>query len=83
MEDDRIACVKCQRKIVPRLWHRPGSMIRGRTTEHLCPYCGTLQYETGGRLNLFGKLLGLVFILLAAQTGLGLLLQSLGVGQHH
>lgn len=45
---DRIACRNCRRNIVPRLWHYGGGRLSYATTQHLCPFCGVLLYETGG-----------------------------------
>lgn len=62
--DSRITCVKCEKKMTPRLWHyaplRHSNAgltkgMRHMKTQHLCPYCGTCQYESGGELSLYGK----------------------------
>jgi ribosomal protein S27AE len=48
MADDRITCTRCGRRIVPRLWHYGGGWLFHTTTQHLCPFCGVVLYETGG-----------------------------------
>jgi ribosomal protein S27E len=57
--DDRIPCRGCGRNIVPRLWHYGGGRLSYATTQHLCPFCGVVLYETGG-----GVRWGCVIILL-------------------
>jgi hypothetical protein len=49
--DDRLDCKKCSKKMVPRLWHYGGSSFSYMKTQHICPYCGAVQYESGGGLN--------------------------------
>lgn len=62
--DDRIACAGCGRRIVPRLWHYGGGRLTYVRTQHMCPFCGAVLYETGGGLRR-GCLVGLaVFALL-------------------
>jgi ribosomal protein S27E len=46
--DDHIVCTRCGRRIVPRLWHYGGGRLTHTTTQHLCPFCGVVLYETGG-----------------------------------
>ena len=43
-----VACPGCQREVVPRLWHYGGGTFTYMTTQHMCPYCGVVMYETGG-----------------------------------
>jgi hypothetical protein len=47
MAEERIECPSCRKQVVPRLWH-----VRKRLsyllTQHLCPFCGAVMYETGG-----------------------------------
>jgi ribosomal protein S27E len=63
-EDERIACTGCGRRIVPRLWHYGGGRLTHMRTQHMCPFCGAVLYETGGGLRR-GCLVGLaVFALL-------------------
>lgn len=41
-------CPHCRRSVVPRLWLTGGDVLTYKTTQHLCPYCGVVMYETGG-----------------------------------
>lgn len=53
---DTIECHRCHRQCVPRLWtYRPwpGS-LRYLRTQHQCPFCGNVMFETGGQLTTFG-----------------------------
>lgn len=45
---ERIACASCGRRIVPRLWHYGGGRLSYMKTQHLCPFCGVVMYESGG-----------------------------------
>lgn len=68
--DERIACTACGRRIVPRLWHYGGGSFTYMRTQHLCPFCGVVLYETGGGVRR-GCLLALaafalLFFMLAA-----------------
>jgi len=49
--DERIGCPKCARQVLPRLWHHAGGRVTYMKTQHLCPFCGVVMYETGGRLR--------------------------------
>lgn len=67
---DTIECAHCNRQCVPRLWHyRPFlGALRYLKTQHMCPFCGSVMYETGGYLTpiglfcilLFGGVLGCI-----------------------
>jgi DNA-directed RNA polymerase subunit RPC12/RpoP len=46
--EERVRCPHCSRAVVPRLWLTGGDFLTYKTTQHLCPYCGVLMYETGG-----------------------------------
>lgn len=46
--DERIKCPTCARQVVPRLWHYGGGRLTYMKTQHLCPFCGGVMYETGG-----------------------------------
>ncbi len=56
MSDDRIPCRSCSKQIVPRLVRDEGNLFVRASNEHVCPFCGTVLYETGGGLNVLGKL---------------------------
>lgn len=47
-EDNRVTCQGCGRSVVPRLWHYGGGKFTYLTTQHMCPFCGVVMYETGG-----------------------------------
>lgn len=46
--DELISCTSCGRRSVPRLWHHGGGRLTYMRTQHLCPFCGVVLYETGG-----------------------------------
>lgn len=46
--EERVRCPHCSRAVVPRLWLTGGDFLTYKTTQHLCPYCGVVMYETGG-----------------------------------
>ena len=47
MAHERIPCPKCGRQVTPRLWH-VRKRLSHMVTQHLCPFCGAVMYETGG-----------------------------------
>ena len=75
---DAITCNSCNRKVVPRLWHYrlwTDRLLANRffnveymKTQHICPLCGVIMFETGGwndparqdRVRLRGVYVGLV-----------------------
>lgn len=75
---DTIQCKKCSRHMVPRLWHYHGGLGRYMRTQHICPFCGHVQYETGGHMKWWAKVL-LTFLL--AMIGLKLLASAFGLDQ--
>lgn len=46
--EERIECPGCKRAVIPRLWFVGGDYMSYVTTQHVCPYCGMVMYETGG-----------------------------------
>lgn len=76
MADDRIQCKKCAKKIVPRLFREGGNIFQYPTIQHMCPFCGTVQYETGGDMNLLGKIVIYPLVVILA---LGVLRGCLGL----
>lgn len=46
--DENIKCPGCKRAVVPRLWFTGGDYMSYIKTQHVCPYCGVVMYETGG-----------------------------------
>ncbi len=51
MSDDLIACPRCARRTVPRLWHYGGGTFSYMRTQRLCPFCGVEMYESGGGIR--------------------------------
>jgi hypothetical protein len=41
-------CPGCQRAVIPRLWFIGGDYMSYMKTQHICPFCGIVMYETGG-----------------------------------
>jgi len=66
--DERIDCNKCGKKCTPRLWHLKGGFFRRKRIQHLCPYCGSVMYESGGGVGLGVIGLGVLFVVYAAST---------------
>lgn len=68
---ERIQCPKCARQVVPRLWHYGGGRLMYMPTQHLCPFCGVVMYETGGGVRRgCWMLLAIIGLLLVAQLAL-------------
>ena len=65
-EDSRVTCQGCGRPVVPRLWHYGGGRLTYMTTQHLCPFCGVVMYETGGGVRrgcwMLLAIIGLLFV---------------------
>ena len=63
---DTITCNRCNRKVVPRLWHYrlwTDRLLANRffnveymKTQHICPLCGVIMFETGGGMTLPAKI---------------------------
>lgn len=67
--EESIKCPHCGRSVVPRLWLTGGDFLTYIRTQHLCPFCGVVMYETGGTykrgpLIATAVALGLVLIVL-------------------
>lgn len=64
MPEEKIECPRCGREVVPRLWH-VRKRLSHMVTQHLCPFCGAVMYETGGepRWGCIVAILLLAFIL--------------------
>lgn len=73
---DTIQCTKCSRHMAPRLWHYQNGFGRDRYTQHICPFCGHIQYETGGQMRPWAKALAW---LLALPIVVHILLSVLGL----
>lgn len=69
-DDERIACSACGRRIVLRLWHYGGGRLTYVKSQHICPFCGVVLYETGGGVRrgclLALAVFGLLCVTLAA-----------------
>lgn len=59
--DERVQCRHCGRTVVPRLWLTGGDFLTYKTTQHLCPYCGVVMYETGGTYKRAPTIITVVF----------------------
>jgi DNA-directed RNA polymerase subunit RPC12/RpoP len=46
--EEGVECPNCKRVVMPRLWLTGSDFLKYKTTQHLCPYCGVVMYETGG-----------------------------------
>jgi ribosomal protein S27AE len=61
-ENERIECPNCGRAVVPRLWLTGGDFLTYKTTQHMCPYCGVVMYETGGSYKRTQTIIAMVFV---------------------
>ena len=59
--EERVRCPHCSRAVVPRLWLTGGDFLTYKTTQHLCPYCGVVMYETGGTYKRAPTIVTVVF----------------------
>jgi DNA-directed RNA polymerase subunit RPC12/RpoP len=59
--EELIKCQNCGRTVVPRLWLTGGDFLTYKTTQHLCPYCGVVMYETGGTYKRRPTIIAVVF----------------------
>ncbi|WP_151194729.1 hypothetical protein [Methylophaga frappieri] len=64
MSDQRVECKNCGKRATPRLWHT-GSFFTKKKIEHICPYCGTTMYTTGGGLSAFSYLVILFVVVIS------------------
>ena len=50
--DDRVTCAGCGRGVMPQLMiDYGGAPLYEPRVLHLCPFCGALLHESGGRVN--------------------------------
>lgn len=56
-----IECTHCGRAIIPRLWFYGGTLVTYNRIQHLCPFCGTVLFETGGGM-MWKNLISLLII---------------------
>ena len=61
---EKVPCKSCGKSCIPKLWHYAPFFsslsiisVRYMKTQHLCPYCGDVMYESGGGLTFLGKVL--------------------------
>jgi len=50
MTHTTVTC-KCGANVIPRLWNRYGNIFSHTLTQHICPICGVVVYETGGGIR--------------------------------
>ncbi len=60
--DERVRCQHCGSAVVPRLWLTGGDFLTYKTTQHLCPYCGVVMYQTGGTYKRGPTIIAVVFV---------------------
>lgn len=56
---DHVICQNCNHEVVPRLWSYSPMLIGRLTylrTQHQCPLCGAVMYESGGGLTIPGTI---------------------------
>lgn len=76
---DKVECPGCHRHCVPRLWHYSpflGGSLRYMKTQHLCPFCGTVMYESGGEINPICWTFAAIFAVIGVWIGSELLFQD-------
>lgn len=49
--NDRVKCAGCGREVVPQLMVEDRNRLYRPRLMHLCPFCGAILHESGGRLN--------------------------------
>ncbi len=78
-----IECPECQREIVPHLWRYQISNFHYLRTQHQCPLCGSVLYETGGQIKGGIKVLGLIGLIWAILIGLSMAVEWISKEFHH
>lgn len=64
---DTVKCGSCSGNVVPRLWHYGGGIASYMKTQHMCPLCGVVMYETGGGIRTWPKLIFFLFVMAYAK----------------
>ena len=64
MPQTNIECEHCKSSVVPRLYHLGGSIFTYVLTQHLCPICGSVMYESGGEIRTQCKVIVLFVLFL-------------------
>jgi len=54
----------CGAKVIPRLWHVYGNLFFNTLTQHICPICGVVMYETGGGFRVYVPILSALAFLM-------------------
>lgn len=75
--EEHIQCQNCDRAVVPRLWLIGGDFLTYMTTQHLCPFCGVVMYETGGTYKRVPVIITAVVLCLALAALLIMVLRYL------
>lgn len=66
--EEGVECPGCRRAVVPRLlFINERNVVAYRKTQHICPYCGVIMYQTGGGVNWTNLI---IIILAVAACGL-------------
>ncbi len=60
---DGIECRSCERNMIPQLYHYGGSLFSYSKTQHLCPYCGAVQHNSGGGFKAWVKITVVIIVL--------------------
>ena len=63
-EEEWVECPNCHRGVEPQLWLIGGDLLTYKRTQHLCPFCGVVMYETGGGYKRGPSIAAAVFALL-------------------
>ena len=63
--EESIKCPHCGRSVVPHLWLTGGDFLTYKRTQHLCPFCGVVMYETGGTYKRVPLIITVIVICLA------------------
>jgi hypothetical protein len=49
--NDRVKCGGCGREVVPQLMVEDRDRLYKPRITHLCPFCGAILHESGGKLD--------------------------------
>lgn len=71
--EEYIECPGCKRAVVPRLWFTGGDYMSYIKTQHVCPFCGVVMYETGGGYKRGAVIATVVVFVLALLVVIGFL----------
>jgi hypothetical protein len=48
---DRVKCMGCGREVVPQLMVEDRDRLYKPRITHLCPFCGAILHESGGKID--------------------------------